>query len=263
METAVFDSLAGQYDDTFTFTEVGKKQRNSVWKLLTASGLLSKKRSILEVNCGTGEDAIRFAAMGHTVLATDISAEMINICTQKLPYCKGELEFLQAGLHQVDTLEDGNQFDLIFSNFGGLNCLSEIELSDFLDDVWDLLPSGGSLVMVIMPAFCIWETFYYLLKGSFTTAFRRLQNPAQAIIGSHIFPVYYYNPYKLIKIARTKFYKYRLAPVGLFLPPSYLTHFFSNKPGLLKLLEKLENIFNRVALLACLSDHYYLHLVKK
>jgi len=78
-----FDDLAKDYDVGFTESAIGKMQRNRVWHFLGHRILSSEKSKILEVNCGTGVDAIWLADKGHEVLATDISPEMIERASSK------------------------------------------------------------------------------------------------------------------------------------------------------------------------------------
>jgi SAM-dependent methyltransferase len=235
-----------------------------VWDLLAQSKLLDKPLHILEVNCGTGEDAIRLAQAGHQILATDISGEMIEVCRQKMKKrYHSNLEFKQLGFHQINVLATQGKFDLLFSNFGGLNCASPAELSQFMKQASMLLKPGGTLIAVIMPPFCIWETGYYLLKGSWKKAFRRLATNTEAVLDTHSFPVYYHNPYQLYHENAHHFEWVKLAPVGLFLPPSYLENFFRTRPEWLRFLNKMEKIAAPVSVLGCVSDHYYLQLRKR
>ena len=64
-----FDIASTQYDAIFTFSNIGKAQRGMVFKYLNPLINQSKKLSVLELNCGTGEDAIRFAKLKHDVIA--------------------------------------------------------------------------------------------------------------------------------------------------------------------------------------------------
>ena len=73
----VFDHAASTYDETFTNSCVGEAQREQVWKYVDKH--LNKFNNVLEVNCGTGEDAHRWKFRGKDVVGTDISPEMIRI----------------------------------------------------------------------------------------------------------------------------------------------------------------------------------------
>src|SRR4051794_20057598 len=45
---------------------------------------LKVKSHLLELNCGTGEDALYFAAKGHTIHATDLSAGLQQVLKEKI-----------------------------------------------------------------------------------------------------------------------------------------------------------------------------------
>jgi hypothetical protein len=58
-ETA-FDEYAVAYDGAFTFSSIGKLQRARVWKFLSQHCSPAIHPQVLELNCGTGEDAAWF-----------------------------------------------------------------------------------------------------------------------------------------------------------------------------------------------------------
>ena len=72
---ALFDGMAESYDAVWTNTAVGRAQRNLVWRDVDA--LFRAGEQILDVGCGTGEDASHFAARGLRVHATDASPAMV------------------------------------------------------------------------------------------------------------------------------------------------------------------------------------------
>jgi ubiquinone/menaquinone biosynthesis C-methylase UbiE len=258
-----FDPVAIHYDKEFTHSRVGKKQRERVWTLLTQSQLLNKKLQVLEVNCGTGEDALRFAHLGHHVLASDVSGQMIEVANAKKTLSDSEnVEFVRKGFQGLMDLGKKGPFDLVFSNFGGLNCATPKEFVQFLETIHSLLQPEGSLIAVVMPKFCLWESCYYLIKNP-SHAFRRLQDKVTARIGSNELDVFYYSPLQVKKMSTELYTCRKIAPVGLFLPPSYLEHFFKNKPKGLDLMEKWESILPASEFLAGMSDHYFIHLERK
>jgi len=164
-----FDIHAQNYDTIFTHSVIGKAQRDQVYDYLSKELSIKNQLHVLELNCGTGEDAVYLHKKGHHVIATDISEEMIAVAKNK---------------HQDITL-----------NFGGLNCLSDVQLQAFLKTSEALLTDQGKLIMVIMPKHTLWERFYFLLKFQFKNAFRR--NTTKAIYanveGVQV-PTWYYNP---------------------------------------------------------------------
>lgn len=257
---ASFDNAAQNYDDTFTNSEIGKLQRNVVYYHLEKL-LSSQKQNILEINCGTGEDAIWLANKKHIVIATDISNEMIAVAKSKESH--QNLNFVTADINSISEQFESKKFDAIFSNFGGLNCLNYDKLSRFLDSVSTILSEKGKLILVIMPKNTLWEKVYFMLKGKFKTAFRRTKKVAFANIDGISVPTYYYNPKDIVNLSKSNFDCLNVKPVGFFIPPSYLEPFFKNKKGFLQFLNTLESKIKNGSFLSKYSDHYLIVLQKK
>ena len=76
-----FDTLAENYDAHFTRSSIGRAQRDAVWR--KAVEVFRGELSILELNCGTGEDALFLASQGHRVTALDASRAMIDRASQR------------------------------------------------------------------------------------------------------------------------------------------------------------------------------------
>ena len=74
--TFPFDDLAADYDERFCRTRIGTLLRQAVWRRLEVR--FSAGQRILELNCGTGEDALYLGRRGVRVLATDRSAKMVE-----------------------------------------------------------------------------------------------------------------------------------------------------------------------------------------
>jgi ubiquinone/menaquinone biosynthesis C-methylase UbiE len=79
-----FDQSAAAYDADFSFSMIGRAQRDIVHEYLENNLNFGKVLRILELNCGTGEDALFFAKKGADVLATDISEKMLETAKEKV-----------------------------------------------------------------------------------------------------------------------------------------------------------------------------------
>ena len=247
-----FDKHAKNYDSVFTYSKIGKAQRDRVFYFLKKGVLSDKKLSILELNCGTGEDANYLTQLGNQVLATDISSEMINVAKQKFP----NINFQQQDITQISTEPFSEKFDLIFSNFGGLNCLSPAELEKFISVSTKLLKPSGKLALVIMPKNCLWERFYFSIKGDFKKAKRR--NTSKSVMvnveGVQV-PTWYYNPKELVSLAKKNYKLNSTKPIGIAIPPSYLEPFFITKKWWFQLLLWKEKWLSNTAW-SKYADHY-------
>src|SRR5207237_4979905 len=127
----------------------------------------SAGQHVLELGCGTGEDALWLASRGVSVLATDVSEGMLSVAQSKAaghPLVRFERQ-------DANALALTGTFDGAFANFGVLNCLHD--LGGFGSQLAGALRPGACLMAVVMPPFCLWETTWYALHGDFVRATRR------------------------------------------------------------------------------------------
>lgn len=264
--TASFDHIASNYDQEFTHSSIGTLQRQKVWDYLDEK-LHEGPLFILELNCGTGEDAIHLAGKGHHILATDISLEMIKVASAKAIEMRlnENISFLPCDLNKLEEAElKNNSFDLVFSNFGGLNCLDTIALKKLSKIASRLLKPNGHFIGVIMPDLCLWESLYFLGKFNGKKAFRRYKTgPLVVNIQGQEVETWYYSPRRVEMLFDDEFRLKHLQPVGLFLPPSYLDPFFKQRQGLLNRLDSLEEKTNRHPFTARYADHFLIDLELK
>lgn len=242
-------------------------QRLRVYETLNALLAQQDIKQVLELNCGTGEDAIWLAQQGCMVLATDIAPEMVKVAAAKgaQSAVNSQLSYQALDANQLNTLTTNDTYDLIFSNFGGLNCLSPEQLPKFVQESTRLLRPDGYLVAVIMSSFCWWESLYFTLKLNSKQAWRRQsKGPVAAPLDDNTtINTWYYSPKIFRTFARPDLEHQQTVPIGFWLPPSYLDPFFVNKGGFLRMLDGLEARTSRFAPLAAGADHYLMVLRKK
>jgi ubiquinone/menaquinone biosynthesis C-methylase UbiE len=259
--TTPFDSVAHSYDSDFTFSYIGKLQRKRVYQFLEKVIPANQTLEILEINCGTGEDALWLAKKGHHVIATDASEEMIKEANSKFQIPNSKLQV--CAFDKLQEHFSNKKFDLIFSNFGGLNCIDSPQLQKLSADLAVLLKPNGKFIAVVMGRKCLWEQFYFLMKGDKKKAFRRLsKDGVEAILGTQIQKTFYYSPGEFKKITKSEFNIAMRKPVGLVIPPSYLEPFFKNNLLLLKILNFKEKLFS-FSFLSNFADHYFIVFEKK
>lgn len=258
-----FDLLAETYDTDFTESAIGQLQRKQAWELLhDVLSVSCKPMRILEINCGTGEDALKLAGLGHSVVATDASEVMIQKAKQKATLPGQNIQFVVCPFDDLYGLLNQESFDMVISNFGGLNCIDEIALERLARTLSAMLVPGGKLFLVMLSRNCLWEMFYFSLKGRIKTALRRRQL-ALFNAGGVSMPVYYYSPKTVRKIFKRYYTHIRTRPVGLIVPPSYLEKQFIKHQQLLHRLADLDRKWSRYAALANLADHFCIIFQKK
>jgi SAM-dependent methyltransferase len=238
-----------------------------------------KPLRILELGCGTGEDALYLARKGHYVHATDISGKMIEVARNKAARenLSGRATFQALDMRELEKINFTRSFDLVFSNFGAINCISPQEINDLFKKLVsnlvenahgeladEILTREGSFIGVIMPRYCLWESMYFLLKGHRKLIFRRKKSKGiHANLQGQDVTTWYYSPGEIKKLSNENFRAVHTRPIGFFLPPSYMNPFFSNKRWLLRLLSGLERMVSKFSLLSGSSDHYIFELKRK
>lgn len=275
MDPASFDHIADQYDMDFTHSRIGQLQRKAVWDYLDCfveqySNALQenqgKSLKILELNCGTGEDALRFAQKEHQVLATDLSSKMVNVTNTKIiqNHLTDFVETLKIGIEDISPENVGQDYDLVFSNFGGLNCIQSDDLLNLSLELSKILKPKGHFIAVVMPNYCMMESLYFLAKFQGKKILRR-SNPKGLPVNveGQSVHTWYYSPQQFYKHFTEHFKNIAQKPIGLFVPPSYMEPYFRTKPKQLNALNTLDQSLNRFSTTARIADHFLIDLERK
>ena len=242
--STAFDKLAARYDAVWTDTPIGRAQRNQVWRHV--DGLFQAGDSILDLGCGTGEDAAHFAGRGVTVHATDASPEMVREAARR-----GGFTTAVARAEQIGA----QAYDGALSNFGALNCVED--LAAVAGGLAATVRPGGRVAICVIGRFCLWETLYYGARLRWSKALRRMRGrPQMSSIGIR---VYYRTVSQLRAAFASQFDCVRWVGIGLFVPPSYVA-----LPGwLVGCFGVMDRALAGLPLLRGLADHRLLILVRK
>ncbi|HZB88474.1 MAG TPA: class I SAM-dependent methyltransferase [Terracidiphilus sp.] len=253
---SVFDRLAPSYDDEFTDSLIGRAQRNSVWNVLLKT--FRPGDNILEINCGTGEDALFLARNRISVTACDASQAMIARARQRLMAQPAPLPvvFSQLPTERINELAPPFLFDGAFSNFSGLNCIED--LAPVAASLSHLIKDGGRLLLCFSTRVCLTEIFYYLARGQKTKALRRLSGRTRATLDGLSLDVYYPGLARIRRSFSPHFQLRSTRGIGVMVPPSYLEPWARNHPTTLRLLCHLEDLLARVPFLRSTGDHVLL-----
>ncbi len=252
-----FDGLAATYDEEFTRTDLGRRLRAAVWRHLDPA--FAPGARVLELGCGTGEDALHLAARGVSVVATDASGAMVAETVRKARDA-GLSRLVDARRVSFEELAAQapslGPFDGAFSDFGALNCAAA--LPPLAETLGRLLPSGAPLLLVVMGRWVPWEWAFFLRRAEPSRAFRRLRRGGTVWRG---LTVRYPSPGRLLRTFAPWFRRRKLTALGVLLPPSYAAS--SVAPSTLALLDRWERRLESAPLLARLSDHTLLVLERR
>ena len=135
--------MAASYDGTFGRSPVGRLFRFRLAERVMSE--VATRRPVLDLGCGTGEDAWWLAGQGYGVLGIDESPGMIEAARAKSGRLGLDLEFQCRSLEAFAA--EGRRFDGVISNFGALNC---VPLKLWTEIVPRLLNPGGRGFVVLM-----------------------------------------------------------------------------------------------------------------
>ncbi|MEO5977908.1 MAG: class I SAM-dependent methyltransferase [Chryseolinea sp.] len=260
-----FDHIA-TYDSLYARSVIGQLQRKQVWRYLQKITPTLNSLEILELNSGSVEDTLLFSEKGVNLVATDISEEMNKVTNQNSNQYSLQNRISSQFLdpESFDETVFNKKFDLIFSNFGGLNCISPESLVRLLHKIPSILAPGGRFIGVLMPKFCLWESSYLLGKFRFSQAFRRATSKEVMVnFQGASFKSWYYNPSQIRKWSGHRFKVVRTLPIGFSTPPVNLEKHFVKRKGLLFRLSRFGRRFEKIPFLSMMSDHYLIDLQLK
>jgi len=257
-----FSKQSAIFDDIYSANIIIQYKRQRVRDHLEQ--FLKPHSKILELNAGTGEDAVWFAQNEHTVHATDISKGMQEKLMVKVRQNKLEKQVTNelCSFTELQDLKNKGPYDVIFSNFAGLNCTGELD--NVLQSFSPLLKSNGIVTLVILPKFCLWESLL-LFKGDFKTAFRRFfsRKGVKAHIEGEYFICWYYNPSYVIKNMKDRYEVLSVEGLCTLVPPSYLENFPTKRLSLFSWLKEKENKWKSKWPWKSIGDYYIITLRKR
>ena len=259
MTDPAFDAVASRYDADFTDHRLGRLLRDQVQRSLEES--FESGSHVLDLGCGTGEDAVWLAQRNVRVTAVDASAAMLAVAGAKaeragtgdrITWC--HLDLSAPGI-ELDGCCNTSRYDGAYSNFGALNCVPELNV--LAETLAGQVRSGGRLLLVVMGPYCPWEVVGYLARGRVKDAFRRLRRQAEARIGDgEAIRVWYPSPRRVRRDFEPWFRPLKTAGVGVLLPPTDFRNLVDRWPRFFAAMAAFDRRFARTFPATWLNDHH-------
>ncbi len=246
-----FDRHASHYDAWFSQNPLAVKLRGRIWEAMDR--VFDPGQRVLDLGCGTGDDAVHLAGRGLRVQALDVAPAMVERLTEKAR---------RLGLDDlIDcTVADGRSLDLpsgsldgIYSNFGALNCVADLEWLGELGR--RALRPGGRMIIIAMGRCYPLEIAVNLARGRVRPALRRFRSPASAIIRDVEFPVHYHRFRVLRKALAGGFVLEQRRGLNLLLPVPGLEHLAQRFPRTFRALQPIDSVLGRSWLFSAMGDH--------
>jgi SAM-dependent methyltransferase len=262
-----FDIAALSYDSDTLANPMMRWLRARSLRALLAN--FSAGDYVMEIGCGTGEEAVALALRGVRVLATDASEGMVRKTTEKagaagLPRGMVGARVLPAQELSALIEEHGTgSFSGAYSSLGALNCAPDLISS--AASLAELVRPGGKVVISLLGKYCLWETLWYLAARQPRSAFRRWRGLAwgTAVAGGYTMPVYYWSLHEIIKAFRRDFEIRSVRSLPWALPPTYAGRFIGRHPRIMRLLNRLEERTAGSWPFYALGDHVLLEMTRR
>lgn len=257
---AAFDRMAPSYDDSFTRSLIGTAQRNAVWDVLLRAFRPGDR--VLELNCGTGEDALFLARLGMSIVACDASTKMLEVAKLRKAgtSVKASVDFRLLRNEDLEVLSGAEVFDGALSNFSGLNCVAD--LRPVAKALGKLVRKGGNVVVCVSTRICLWEIAWYVARANFAKAFRRVGGETIAQLDG-IDVTVRYPTIREMRHAFAPWFRVRaVRAVGLFVPPSYVENWAQRHRKMLRFLEGMDRIFSAWLVFRGIGDHVLVEFVR-
>jgi ubiquinone/menaquinone biosynthesis C-methylase UbiE len=233
-----FSRTAQKYDDFAQDHPHQARMRNKVYAHVER--FFPKGARILELNAGTGIDAVALARRGYFIHATDIAPGMLERLQEKVE---------SQNLADRITVQDcsytrlaeirGGPYDAVFSDLGGLNCIPD--LRPIIQQLPLVLKPGGLLTWVLMPRPCLWEVAE-IIRGHPRLAFRRFaRGGTRTHLEGLYFTTYYFSPRKVVRWFGPAYEGLAIEGLSVITPTAESKNFPKRHPELYRLLAQLDD----------------------
>ena len=195
---------------------------------------------ILELNAGTGTDAVELAQRGYIIHATDIAPGMLQRLQDKVQTLglSEKITYQQCSFTELDQIE-GSPYDAIFSNLGGLNCVPDP--SPVIAQLPQVLRPNSIVTWVLMPPVCLWE-MAEIFRGHPRLAFRRFApHGTRAHLEGLHFTVYYFTPEKVLQWFGQDYQCLAIDGLSVITPTAESKNFAKRYPRLYRTLSWLDD----------------------
>lgn len=254
-----YDEIASRYDRVPQENRINRLMRAG--SLARIAGTFPPGSRVLEIGCGTGDEALALAERGVSVVALDPSREMVRIANAKARErgLTDRAEFRVAHARDLSSIRDelGGPFDGGYASF---SLAYEPDLRPVAEGLDRVLRSGSRFLASLPSRFCLVE--FALAIGSGHPAFsgRRLSAWRDHKVGARAVPIRSYTPRSLAQAMAPHFTLERVEALPAIVPPPYMNRVYAKFDGLAQALERADATLRTRFPFRAIGDHFLAQL---
>jgi ubiquinone/menaquinone biosynthesis C-methylase UbiE len=247
-----WDTAAETYVQDFSGTGIGETRRHAVWRRLDK--IFAPGQKLLELNCGTGIDAVHLAEKGIQLVACDISSRMIDLARQLAASTNTSelIDFKVLPNEEIGSLKGENVFDGAFSNFCGLNCVED--LPAVVRELTRLVRPEATVLLCMIGRFVPWEIGWFLAHGEPGKALRRLRGSSFRSSDPGTVCIQRPSVREIARVMSPAFRLQRWSGVGIAVPPTYTENRMQHFPRMIKGLAGIDRMIAGLPLFRRMAD---------
>ena len=252
-----FDAIAHSYDHHIYDNSVNSLLRERSIRLMQKT--FQSPGKLLEIGCGTGTETLEILKAGHEVVAVDISQNMLDSLKLKAEKAGLISNLTLVKMNAVSIGELANAygpgfFDGIYSTYGALNCVTEIERIPA--SLHELLKREGKLVLGIYNRLCVSEILGYAAKGKFRHAVARLKKEIREGDSRFCIDIYAYTFMEIREIFHEFFSPVYVEGVPIIIPPSNFVNYVDKFRNRFELVKRMDQLIGSRWPFTILGDHF-------
>ncbi len=224
--------------------------------------LLPSGAAVLDIGCGTGEEALALAREGYSVLGIDISAAMVRQAqTKAMAYgLRRGLVFRTMPAGKLSELDERGPFQGAYASLGTLN--TEPNLAGVAAALHDLLEPNAPFVATVMNRRCAFERWHRLKRLRPRDVLPRPPEWKEGRAGASDVsaPVRFYFPDEFARAFAPSFRVERVMAFPLLMPPVHLHELYRTRQAHFQKLESRERKWREWPVLRELGDHFLMVL---
>ena len=251
-----YDDYAPRYDRLLVANRINAYMRQEMSRTLLQ--VFASGTRLIELGCGTGDEAIALALKGCKVTAFDPSPRMIEIASHKADEAGvgRDIRFVVARGSELDPtlaqLGDATSFDGAYASF---SLSYEPDLFAVVGALAGHIRPGGRVVIAIMNRVCLIELAAAALSGHPALAGRRIRSPTVHKVGKHLTAIFPRSAEQVERALRPAFVLEWVRALPAIIPPHYANRAFKRWPALLDLLRVADDRFASMPFIRRLGDH--------